>query len=146
MVLALLIVGVFYGIFIYKKSPTPRQEQQPQTSLSSPAAKTDLQITDEKIGTGKEAKTGNTITVNYIGTLENGAKFDSSYDRGNPFSFVLGQGQVIKGWDQGLIGMKVGGKRKLVIQPSLAYGVQGVSNIIPPNSTLIFEVELLEVK
>ena len=106
-----------------------------------------LQITDEIVGTGVEAKAGNAVAVNYIGTLENGTKFDSSYDRNQPFAFVLGAGQVIKGWDEGVAGMKVGGKRKLVIPPSLGYGAQSMGNgIIPANSTLIFEVELLGVQ
>lgn len=106
-----------------------------------------LQITDEVIGTGAEAKAGDTVTVNYSGTLLNGKKFDSSYDRGTPFSFQLGVGGVIKGWDQGVSGMKVGGKRKLVIPPELAYGSREMGNgAIPANSTLVFEVELLGVK
>lgn len=101
-----------------------------------------LQIQDIKIGTGSEAKSGHVVAVNYLGTLENGTKFDSSYDRGNPFQFVLGAGQVIKGWDMGVAGMKVGGKRKLIIPPTLAYGEKRIGPI-PPNATLIFEVELL---
>ena len=105
-----------------------------------------LQITDEVLGTGAEAKSGDMVSVHYSGTLVDGRKFDSSYDRGEPFSFILGGGQVIKGWDQGVLGMKVGGKRKLVIPPDLAYGNQDVGNgLIPPNSTLIFEVELLGI-
>ena len=104
-----------------------------------------LQITDEVTGTGAQAKARNAVAVNYIGTLTNGTKFDSSYDRGQPFSFVLGAGQVIKGWDEGVLGMKVGGKRKLVIPASLGYGAQSIGPI-PANSTLIFEVELLGVQ
>ncbi len=104
-----------------------------------------LQIQDLIVGTGAEARAGNTVSVNYIGTLENGTKFDSSYDRNQPFSFTLGQGQVIRGWEQGIPGMKVGGKRKLIIPPTMGYGDQTVGPI-PANSTLIFEVELLEVK
>jgi len=105
-----------------------------------------LQITDEVVGTGAEAISGKTVTVNYSGALTDGKKFDSSYDRGQPFSFVLGAGQVIRGWDEGVAGMKVGGKRKLVIPANLAYGDQAVGNgLIPANSTLIFEVELLGV-
>jgi len=107
-----------------------------------------LQITDEVVGTGVEAKAGNAVAVNYIGTLADGKKFDSSYDAGRqPFVFLLGAGKVIKGWDEGVVGMKVGGKRKLVIPSALAYGEQGAGNgIIPPNSTLIFEIELLGVQ
>ena len=104
-----------------------------------------LQIQDLTVGTGQEAKSGDTVTVNYLGTLTNGTKFDSSYDRNQPFTTQIGVGQVIKGWDEGIVGMKVGGKRKLIIPPSLGYGSQAMGSI-PPNSTLIFEVELLDVK
>ncbi|MGA2910250.1 MAG: FKBP-type peptidyl-prolyl cis-trans isomerase [Candidatus Microgenomates bacterium] len=104
-----------------------------------------LQIQDEVVGTGVEAVAGKSVTVNYIGTLTDGIKFDSSYDRNQPFTFNLGAGEVIQGWDQGVVGMKVGGKRKLTIPPSLGYGSQTVGSI-PPNSTLIFEVELLNVE
>ncbi len=104
-----------------------------------------LQITDLKVGTGKVAKTGDQVSVNYRGTLTNGKQFDSSYDRGQPFDFKLG-GQVIQGWNQGVVGMKVGGKRRLVIPSDLGYGAGGTPDgSIPPNSTLIFEIELLKV-
>jgi FKBP-type peptidyl-prolyl cis-trans isomerase len=114
----------------------------------APTATTEPMLVKQDIvvGTGAEAVSGKTVTVNYTGTLENGTKFDSSYDHGQPFSFGLGAGQVIKGWDEGLVGMKVGGKRKLVIPPDLAYGSRAVGGMIPANSTLIFEVELLAVK
>lgn len=104
-----------------------------------------LQKTDETVGTGAEAVAGDTVTVNYTGTLENGTVFDSSYSRNQPFSFKLGAGQVIKGWDEGVVGMKVGGKRKLVIPPSLGYGDQATGSI-PANSTLIFQIQLLSVQ
>ena len=105
-----------------------------------------LQYTDLEVGTGAEANAGQTVVVHYRGTLEDGSQFDASYDRGQPFSFPLGAGRVIKGWDEGVQGMKVGGKRKLVIPPDLGYGARGAGGVIPPNATLIFEVELLEVK
>ena len=106
-----------------------------------------LQIQDEVVGTGAAAVAGEMVTVNYTGTLADGKKFDSSYDHGEPFSFILGAGQFIRGWDEGVAGMKVGGKRKLTIPPELGYGNQNVGNgLIPPNSTLIFEVELLNAK
>jgi peptidylprolyl isomerase len=104
-----------------------------------------LQITDQVLGTGSEAVSGKRVTVNYVGRLLTGRQFDSSYDRGQPFSFVLGAGQVIPGWEQGILGMKVGGKRELVIPPHLGYGATGAGGVIPPNATLVFDVELLGV-
>ena len=101
---------------------------------------------DIKTGDGTEVKGGDTVSVHYTGTLTDGTKFDSSKDRNEPFSFTVGVGEVIKGWDLGLIGMKVGGVRKLTIPSDLGYGEQGSPPVIPPNSTLVFEIELLEVK
>ena len=106
---------------------------------------TELKIEDLVVGTGREAVPGTAITVHYTGWLTDGAKFDSSLDRGVPFQFPLGAGHVIQGWDQGVVGMKVGGKRRLTIPPQLAYGENG-QGPIPPNATLIFEVELLNVE
>ncbi len=114
----------------------------PSPTSAQPSA--NLKLEDEKVGTGTEAKAGDTVTVNYVGTLTNGKKFDSSYDRKKPFTFTLGTGQVIQGWDQGVAGMKVGGKRKLTIPPELGYGASP-QGAIPANSTLIFDVELVSV-
>jgi len=97
-------------------------------------------------GQGQAAKNGDNVFVHYTGTLEDGTKFDSSLDRGVPFDFILGTGQVIQGWDLGVLGMKIGEKRKLIISSDLAYGENGIPGAIPPNATLIFEVELLEIK
>ena len=98
------------------------------------------------VGKGREAHAGETATVHYTGTLVDGTKFDSSKDRNKPFSFRLGAGHVIKGWDEGVEGMKIGGTRKLVIPPELGYGARGAGSTIPPNATLIFQVELLELR
>lgn len=105
-----------------------------------------LKYVDQVLGTGEVATAGKNTTVHYTGWLENGKKFDSSVDRGQPFSFPLGAGRVIKGWDEGVQGMKVGGKRKLTIPSDLGYGSRGAGGVIPPNATLIFDVELLGVK
>ncbi len=112
-----------------------------------------MKMTDTQVGTGAEAVAGKTVVVHYTGWLfdatstdNKGKKFDSSRDRGDPFSFGLGAGQVIKGWDQGVAGMKVGGQRTLVIPPELGYGARGAGGVIPPNATLVFDVELLDVK
>lgn len=104
-----------------------------------------LKIEDLKVGTGAEAVAGKSVTVHYVGTLTDGSKFDSSRDRGQGFSFALGAGMVIQGWDQGVAGMKIGGLRKLTVPPELGYGTRGFPPVIPPNSTLVFEVELLSV-
>ena len=123
-------------------------DRLPQTNTTTTA--TGLKLMDTTIGTGAEAVNGKTISVHYTGWLDNGGtkgtKFDSSVDRGQPFEFVLGQGRVIQGWEQGFAGMKVGGKRTLYIPSALGYGVRGAGSDIPPNSNLIFEVELLAVK
>jgi FKBP-type peptidyl-prolyl cis-trans isomerase FkpA len=105
-----------------------------------------LKYTDDQVGTGAVATPGKTAVVHYTGWLLDGTKFDSSRDRNQPFSFPLGAGQVIKGWDEGVAGMKVGGKRTLIVPPALGYGARGAGGVIPPNATLKFEVELLDVR
>ena len=113
-------------------------------SADSPSSNGTLVSQDLVVGTGATAAAGDLVTVNYVGTLTNGTKFDSSYDRNQPYTFRLGAGQVIAGWDQGVVGMRVGGKRRLTIPPSLGYGSQ-VNGSIPANSTLIFEIEMLSI-
>jgi FKBP-type peptidyl-prolyl cis-trans isomerase FkpA len=107
---------------------------------------TGLQYEDIEEGTGQEAVAGRAVSVHYTGWLTDGTKFDSSHDRNQPFTFPLGARRVIAGWDEGVAGMKVGGKRKLTIPAHLGYGVQGAGGVIPPNATLVFEVELLAIK
>src|SRR3989339_1969993 len=120
-----------------KMSPKQPSDEKAITTASG------LQYVDQVIGTGAEAKPGMNVSVHYTGWLTNGTKFDSSKDRGQPFEFPLGAGRVIRGWDEGVAGMKIGGKRKLIIPSDLGYGARGAGNVIPPNATLVFEVELL---
>ena len=121
-------------------------EPQAKPAETPPPTNEKLEIKDLVVGKGTEAKTGDSVKVHYVGTLPDGKEFDSSKKHNQPFDFELGAGRVIKGWDQGVVGMKIGGKRKLTVPPSLGYGARGFPPVIPPNSTLIFEVELLEVK
>jgi len=117
-----------------------------ETNMQEVSTPSGLKYIDQVVGTGEIAVAGKTASVHYTGWLENGKKFDSSVDRGQPFSFPLGAGRVIKGWDEGVQGMKVGGKRKLTIPSDLGYGSRGAGGVIPPNATLIFDVELLGVR
>jgi FKBP-type peptidyl-prolyl cis-trans isomerase FkpA len=112
------------------------------SSITTPSG---LIIEELVVGSGAAAAAGQNVSVHYTGWLTNGTKFDSSKDRGDPFEFPLGRGHVIKGWDEGVAGMKVGGKRKLTIPSALGYGARGAGGVIPPNATLVFEVELLKV-
>ncbi len=144
-IIATFALVTSFGIFIAANSSTPALAQaKPMTTSSG------LQITDTQVGTGAAPKAGQTAVVHYTGWLyTNGAKgkkFDSSVDRNEPFEFPVGRGRVIKGWDEGVATMKVGGKRTLVIPPALGYGASGAGGVIPPNATLIFDVELLAVK
>ncbi len=139
-VILLLILTVAISFYKFKNKKNMDNASQSQSAVENP-----LQVIDLKIGSGKEVKSGDKIEVNYLGTLENGTKFDSSYDRNEPLPLTIGVGQVIKGWDIGILGMKVGGKRKLIIPSNLAYGERGAGGLIPPNATLIFEVELVEI-
>jgi FKBP-type peptidyl-prolyl cis-trans isomerase len=118
----------------------------PQLSGEVQTTTSGLRYIDEVVGEGAAMQAGKNVAVHYTGWLTNGTKFDSSRDRGQPFRFVLGAGRVIKGWDEGVATMKVGGKRTLIIPPELGYGARGAGGVIPPNATLIFEVELLDVK
>jgi len=126
-------------------TPAPA-EAAPTTGGKVHKLASGLQYEDLIVGDGKMADPGLTAVVHYTGWLTNGTKFDSSLDRGQPFKFVLGQHQVIEGWDQGVRGMRIGGKRKLTIPPDLGYGSQGAGGVIPPNATLVFEVQLLDVQ
>jgi FKBP-type peptidyl-prolyl cis-trans isomerase len=128
-----------FAMAAFAQGPT-KVEGKPKTMLGG------LEYWDIKEGTGAMAKSGQTVSVHYTGWLTNGKKFDSSVDRGQPFTFDLGAGHVIKGWDEGVAGMKVGGKRQLRIPPELAYGDRGAGGAVPPNATLIFDVELLSIK
>jgi hypothetical protein len=150
--LALLMSFLFIGLICQSSQARPTQDTSQENikmAQANPhAVKTTsgLSYVDEVVGNGDLAKAGQTVSVHYTGWLTNGHKFDSSVDRGQPFEFQLGQGQVIKGWDEGVAGMKVGGKRRLTIPPELGYGSRGAGSDIPPNATLVFEVQLLGIK
>ncbi len=149
--ISLIIIFVLAFYFLTKK-PSSMENQisnsapNSQTMTTLPPSKvTELKIEDIKVGTGSAVKSGDTVSINYIGTLEDGTKFDSSYDRNQPFETQIGVGQVIEGWDKGVVGMQVGGKRKLTIPYQMAYG-ENAYGPIPAKATLIFEVELMAIK
>lgn len=153
----ILLVGIAVWFFVNKMKMVSKETATPTptapSSVSSDSLKDEwiklpsgLEYKDVVLGQGAEAKNGDNIAAHYLGTLQNGTKFDSSYDRGQPFSFVLGTGTVIKGWDEGLLDMKVGGKRKLIIPANLGYGDRGAGGgLIPSGATLYFDVELVAV-
>ncbi|MBP9818145.1 FKBP-type peptidyl-prolyl cis-trans isomerase [Candidatus Shapirobacteria bacterium] len=139
-----LIIGVLF--LVVKNDPKSPPNLAKETLQITPTVNmSSLKIEDTLVGSGPAVKSGDTIAIHYLGTLVDGKKFDSSYDRGQPFQTKIGVGQVIKGWDEGVVGMKVGGKRKLTIPPELGYGSQEIPGAIPANSTLIFEVELVKI-
>lgn len=150
----ILVLAIALGSWFLipeSKSVQPPLTRLESTSVPTPTPKTmqpitELKIEDVQVGTGAEVKSGDTVVMHYTGTFTSGIKFDSSLDRNQPFETKIGVGMVIAGWDQGVPGMKVGGKRKLYIPSSLAYGSRGAGGVIAPNSDLIFEVELLEIK
>jgi len=119
--------------------------EEPDSRWAPVVTESGLIIEDLKVGDGDEARVGRQVTVHYTGWLTNGTKFDSSHDRMSPFEFALGGGSVIRGWDEGVVGMKVGGKRKLTIPPEMGYEKDGMGQTIPPNATLVYEIELLKV-
>lgn len=132
--------GLLVGLGVSANAQDKKEEAKVITTDSG------LKYQDLKAGDGAAAKKGDTVAVHYTGWLTDGKKFDSSVDRGQPFEFKLGAGMVIKGWDEGVAGMKIGGKRKLTIPSKLAYGERGAGGVIPPNADLVFEVELLKIK
>lgn len=150
-IITALIIFVFILAFYFlTKNPSTSETNISETNQTTmptlaPSKVTELIIEDTKIGTGNEVKSGDNISIHYTGTLEDGTKFDSSYNRGQPLETQIGVGQVIEGWDKGIVGMKIGGKRKLTIPYQMAYGEDGYGPI-PSKATLIFEVELMDIK
>jgi FKBP-type peptidyl-prolyl cis-trans isomerase len=141
--LILIVIAVWLSACNQVPATSPTSSRPTATEVTMQDG---LKYTDDQVGTGAVATTGKTAVVHYTGWLMDGTKFDSSRDRNQPFTFPLGAGQVIKGWDEGVAGMKVGGKRTLIVPPTLGYGARGAGNVIPPNATLKFEVELLDVR
>ena len=145
----LIVLAIIFGL-LYQKSKNTTSNQAtnnvPSIKKEPTMDVSELKIEDIVVGTGREVKKGDTVVMHYTGTLLDGTKFDSSVDRGTPFTTQIGVGQVIQGWDQGVPGMKVGGKRRLTIPSSLGYGSRGAGAAIPPNAGLIFDVELISIK
>lgn len=146
-IVALLATTLVAQTSTHKTAPVRRPSTNAPAKVTGDGVKTEsgLQYWDIKVGTGEVASDGDRVKVHYTGWFETGKKFDSSVDANQPYSFTLGKGDVMKGWDEGVTGMKVGGKRQLRIPPELAYGEKGYKDIIPPNSTLVFDVQLLTV-
>lgn len=144
-ILVILLLAILGGAYlVFGDRIFAGQSETSQADMISTAS--GLQYQDTLVGSGATAKPGDTVSVHYTGTLTDGTKFDSSLDRNQPFEFTIGAGRVIAGWEEGLVGMNVGGKRKLVIPPALGYGAAGAGGVIPPNATLFFEIELLAIK
>ena len=143
-IVLIILIAIIAGAWIISNNPQPAA----LSTADSDSNSYDIQGMKVEIlqqGAGAAAKAGDTVTVNYVGTLADGTKFDSSIDRGQPFEFTLGQNSVIQGWELGVVGMKVGEKRRLTIPPELGYGSQGAGGVIPPNATLTFEVDMLKI-
>ena len=151
MIVGLIVVIVAVIALVVSQQPQPAPpvslcDARPEFKPIDPATITALRTEDLVVGTGTEARSGTTVVMHYIGYLTDGTKFDASCDRGQPYPVPLGAGRVIRGWDEGIVGMKVGGKRRLLIPSSLAYGDQGAGGLIPPNAPLVFDVELVAVQ
>lgn len=151
-IITISIIIIFISAF-YFLTKNPNQSETKISDLTptimptiAPSKITELKIEDTQVGTGSAVKSGDTVVMHYRGTLEDGTKFDSSYDRNQPFETKIGAGHVIEGWDKGVPGMKIGGKRKLTIPYQMAYGEAGIPGAIPAKATLIFEVELINIK
>jgi FKBP-type peptidyl-prolyl cis-trans isomerase len=145
LVIAILAIGVYFFNQNTKNQETNMNQQNQDEQNNQTSVVQEIKIEIIKEGEGEAVKSGDQITVNYVGTLEDGTVFDSSIERGQPFPFTVGMNSVIQGWEIGVLGMKVGETRKLTIPPQLAYGERGVSGVIPPNSSLIFEISLLKI-